>query len=153
LQQSGKRSFARPQGNASGTPKSHFQQRRNPMHDKFMAALLQRMHRFATLNNDDMHFFSDGDPAFQLYSRAFRASRHDFKPDTLMQDLKRTFSEDLNLPRWVAMPDVEEDEFQSILLALRSKNRQQRKGNSLEEAIKLKQEQIALDKQRRGSNS
>ncbi|MDX8396677.1 MAG: DNA primase, partial [Mariprofundaceae bacterium] len=47
LQQSGKRSFARPQGNASGTPKSHFQQRRNPMHDKFMAALLQRMHRFA----------------------------------------------------------------------------------------------------------
>ncbi|MDX8381467.1 MAG: DNA primase [Ghiorsea sp.] len=86
-------------------------------HDQFMAALLQKPKRLENLPDDAFDFFIDTHPIYPIYSRAFSLVGDD-KNTTLdiAAQLMREFPDNQDIARWVHLPQVEDDEFQLLLI-------------------------------------
>ncbi len=86
-------------------------------HDLFMASLLQKPSRFATLPEDAFHFFVDTHPIYPIYTRAFSLAGDDKNTNNdIAAQLMREFPDNQDIARWVNLPTVEDDEFQKLLI-------------------------------------
>ena len=133
----------RPQAQLSVTPIKH---------DQFMAALLQKPKRFHSLPEDAFHFFVDTHPAYPIYTRAFSLVGVDESTELdIAAQLMREFPDNQNIARWANLPNVEDDEFQLLLIDMHMAylNDLRRRSDGLTAKMRINEELKALRNQQK----
>lgn len=146
-----------PQSRARFIPKPQQPLSVSPMtHDRFMASLLQKPSRFQLLPEDAFYFFIDSNPIWPIYTRAFSlAGDEDNTELDIAAHLMREFPDNHNIARWVNLPKVEDNEFQTLLIDMFITYLEGRLGlpNDLSVRMKLTDELAALKKQQSQINA
>jgi DNA primase len=121
-------------------PKTQTRLSVSPMkHDRFMAALLQKPKRFHNLPEDAFDFFVDTHPIHPIYTRAFSLVGVDESTELdIAAQLMREFPDNQNIARWVNLPNVEDDEFQMLLIDMHITYLDDLRGRSDGLAVKMR---------------
>ncbi len=124
------------------------------MQERFLAALIRRPERLARLAECEDEILLDDPLLHQLYTRALElAGVRNLAGAEIATALVNEFPQADFLPRWANEPDVTDDEFIALRLAMeaRSIERRLREGAaSIAEAARLKRRLQEIQQQRRG---
>jgi len=120
------------------------------LREKFLAALIRKPERIDGLPGDAKHFFLDDATFNHVYTRALELATAN---QNVVQTLRREFPQDECIPRWANQPDMTDEEFTVLLLAMETdhiERRLKQGGMGIEEITRLKKRSWKIQQQRRG---
>ncbi len=120
------------------------------LQEKFLAALIRNSRRIGVLPRDAKNFLLDDTTFNHVYTRALELAAAN---QNIVQTLRREFPQDEYIPRWANQPDMTDDEFTALLLAMESdhiERRLRQGGMGIEESTRLKKRSWKIQQQRRG---
>jgi len=120
------------------------------LQEKFLAALIRKPDRISVLPEDAKHFLLDDTTFNRVYTRALELATANLN---VVQTLRHEFPQDEFIPRWANQPDMTDDEFSALQLAMEAdhiERRLKQSGMSIEERMRLKKRSWEIQQQRRG---
>jgi len=120
------------------------------LQERFLAALIRNPERIGALPKDAKHFLLDDTIFNHVYTRALELAASN---QNIVQTLRHEFPQDECIPRWANQPDMTDDEFTALLLAMETEHIERRLkqgGMGIEESTRLKKRSWKIQQQRRG---
>lgn len=90
------------------------QETKRRLEERFVAALVQQPARLNALPPEAKDFLLDGDPLFDVYTRALQFAAE--QQGDIAARLRQCFPDDERIPRWVNEPDVSDRDYEMLLL-------------------------------------